>query len=214
MAWTTPVDHPGSIVSVSEWNNQMGTSGNMAYLKALSDSQGAAIAVPMKAQQNGGSVLGGRNKLNFIPGTNVTVTVADDGGNDRINVTIAASGASIPTQSASSGKLTVTTGSSLGVKGSYVEVFASTSFAVLGMFVMYIASGSTGVSDSLDIAIGGVGAEIVKIADLVSMYAGAPFMVSGFIPFSIPVSTRIAVRSANLTNGSADSGTVAITIFG
>lgn len=42
--------------------------------------------------QSGGTLIGTRNKLNFIQGTNVTLTVADDAGNGRVNVTIAASG--------------------------------------------------------------------------------------------------------------------------
>ncbi len=36
--------------------------------------------------------VGTRNRLNLIEGTNVTITVADDGANDEVDVTIAASG--------------------------------------------------------------------------------------------------------------------------
>jgi hypothetical protein len=39
-----------------------------------------------------GSVVGTRRQINLIQGSNVTLTVADDSGNDRVNVTIAASG--------------------------------------------------------------------------------------------------------------------------
>lgn len=39
-----------------------------------------------------GSTFGPRSRINFIEGTNVTLTVADDGANDEIDVTIAAAG--------------------------------------------------------------------------------------------------------------------------
>jgi hypothetical protein len=39
-----------------------------------------------------GTTVGTRQKINFIEGSNVTLTVADDSGNDRVNVTIAAAG--------------------------------------------------------------------------------------------------------------------------
>lgn len=40
----------------------------------------------------GGSLVGTRREVNFIQGSNTTLTVADDGGNNRVNVTIAATG--------------------------------------------------------------------------------------------------------------------------
>jgi hypothetical protein len=40
----------------------------------------------------GGSLIGTRQEINFIEGSNTTLTVADDSGNNRINVTVAASG--------------------------------------------------------------------------------------------------------------------------
>lgn len=39
-----------------------------------------------------GTLIGVRRTLNLIEGTNVTLTIADDSINDRVNVTIAASG--------------------------------------------------------------------------------------------------------------------------
>ncbi len=44
--------------------------------------------------KNSGAVVGTRKQLNFIEGTNVTLTVADDAGNDQVDITIAATGAS------------------------------------------------------------------------------------------------------------------------
>lgn len=39
-----------------------------------------------------GSVIGIRPKVNFIEGSNVTLTIADDSANDQVNVTIASTG--------------------------------------------------------------------------------------------------------------------------
>ncbi len=44
--------------------------------------------------KNSGAVVGTRKQLNFIEGSNVTLTVADDAGNDQVDITIAATGAS------------------------------------------------------------------------------------------------------------------------
>jgi hypothetical protein len=42
--------------------------------------------------KNSGATVGTRRRLNFIEGTNVTLTVADDAGNEEVDITIAASG--------------------------------------------------------------------------------------------------------------------------
>jgi hypothetical protein len=42
--------------------------------------------------QKAGSAIGTRRALNLIEGANITLTVADDSGNDRVNVTVAAAG--------------------------------------------------------------------------------------------------------------------------
>jgi hypothetical protein len=39
-----------------------------------------------------GTLIGKRKTLNFIEGSNVTLTVADDSANDKIDITIASSG--------------------------------------------------------------------------------------------------------------------------
>ena len=40
----------------------------------------------------GGTAVGPRHEINFIEGSGMTITVADDGPNDRVNVTLASSG--------------------------------------------------------------------------------------------------------------------------
>lgn len=40
----------------------------------------------------GGTAVGPRHEINFVEGSGMTITVADDAGNDRVNVTLASSG--------------------------------------------------------------------------------------------------------------------------
>jgi len=42
--------------------------------------------------KNSGATVGTRRRLNFIEGTGVTLTIADDAGNEEVDITIAASG--------------------------------------------------------------------------------------------------------------------------
>jgi hypothetical protein len=44
------------------------------------------------AVENNGTLVGTRRTINFIPGTNVTLNIADDAGNEEVDVTINASG--------------------------------------------------------------------------------------------------------------------------
>lgn len=44
------------------------------------------------AVENNGTLVGTRRTLNFIPGTNVTLTITDDPANEEVDVTIAATG--------------------------------------------------------------------------------------------------------------------------
>lgn len=67
-----------------------------------------------------GNVLTGtRRGINFIPGTNVTITTLDDGSNDQVNVTINATG---------SGSGDVTNGNNLGTQE---EVFVNKTTGIL-----------------------------------------------------------------------------------
>ena len=46
----------------------------------------------VEVTKNSGAVVGTRKQLNFIEGSGVTLTIADDAGNDQVDITIAASG--------------------------------------------------------------------------------------------------------------------------
>lgn len=62
-----------------------------------SDTMSLAVIANTSTQKvlvnkGGGTAVGPRHELNFIEGTGMTITVADDAGNDRVNVTLASSG--------------------------------------------------------------------------------------------------------------------------
>jgi hypothetical protein len=57
------------------------------------------LADPQKIEvAQAGSLIGTRDRINFIDGTGVSTTVADDAGNDRVNITINASSAASPSE--------------------------------------------------------------------------------------------------------------------
>ena len=72
-------------------------------------------------RKNGGADVGERRRLNLIEGSNITLTVTDDAGNEEVDVTIAASssGSAAVAHAFSSG--TLTAGYSL-VVATYVEI--------------------------------------------------------------------------------------------
>src|ERR1035437_4015941 len=81
-------------VTVDSWGRA--TAGTTLSAGALpphthpaSDIVSGALAFTI---QKAGSAIGTRRALNLIEGSNVTLTVADDSGNDRVNVTVAAAG--------------------------------------------------------------------------------------------------------------------------
>jgi hypothetical protein len=83
-----------------------------------------------------GTLIGVRRTLNLIEGTNVTLTIADDSVNDRVNVTIAASGGGgsstdlVITKYAPALDQTITAGYSAYYSG-YYEI-ADTKFLEIG----------------------------------------------------------------------------------
>lgn len=60
-------------------------SGGALSVSANTTTQKVEVA------RNSGAVVGTRKQLNFIEGTNVTLTVADDAGNDQVDITVNAS---------------------------------------------------------------------------------------------------------------------------
>jgi hypothetical protein len=77
------VDSRGRLTSVTN------TTIDTTIASAAFDRANIANNLPV---QKSGTIIGTRNALNFIEGSNVTITVADDSVGNRINVTIAASG--------------------------------------------------------------------------------------------------------------------------
>lgn len=62
----------------------LGISGGTLSVQADTSTQKVRLS-------KGGTLTGTRREINFVEGSNVTITTADDSGNNRVNVTIAAS---------------------------------------------------------------------------------------------------------------------------
>jgi len=82
----------------------------------ITNEDGSAITAGVDVAKNSAAATGTRPELNFIEGTNVTLTIADDSGNNRVNITITAAGAGLSTVSAQSdaGSATGTASSIVG----------------------------------------------------------------------------------------------------
>lgn len=84
------------------------TTGSPAFITSVSDTTTIDLDVTaevltaevvdnsniqkVEITKNGGAVVGTRKQLNFIEGTNITLTIADDNVNDQVDITIDASG--------------------------------------------------------------------------------------------------------------------------
>ena len=68
------------------------TSGSISTGAITATSITDNISTQRIIVSKAGSTTGTRKQINFIEGSNVTITTADDAGNDRVNVTIASSG--------------------------------------------------------------------------------------------------------------------------
>jgi hypothetical protein len=65
-----------------------GASVTLDFDETVTLGNNARVAV----RKNSGAVVGTRRQLNFIEGSNVTLTIADDAGSEEVDITIAASG--------------------------------------------------------------------------------------------------------------------------
>lgn len=68
------------------------TTGNAATDTVSIDVNNNTSIQKIEVTKNSGAVVSTRKQLNFIEGTNVTLTIADDSGNDQTDITIASSG--------------------------------------------------------------------------------------------------------------------------
>jgi hypothetical protein len=200
MAWTAPVDHAATVVTVVEWNNYLGTTGNLAYLKAIADA-------PMKAQKDGGAVVGGRKAINFVSGLGMTITVADDAVNDQIDVTLAASGNSTPTQMQSSVTgaayyTTITADGAADTYGAWTTIVAATSFAVTEM-IMAIGNPSSVANFHISISL--TDSHTPLITDLSAGLGTSSNVGEQIYRFriAIPAATKVLAQVASDIGGSA-----------
>ncbi|MGW8180315.1 MAG: hypothetical protein ACWGQW_16385, partial [bacterium] len=84
-----------------------------------------------------GALVGTRQEINFITGTNVTLAVADDVGNDRVNVTISATGGAGEANTASN-------------EGSGTGLYKTKTDVNLEFYTLYPASNKVSIAQSGD----------------------------------------------------------------
>jgi len=100
----------------------------------------------------------------------------------------------------------VTTGATSSTKGSWAALIASTAF---DSYLVHIIASTYGASataseGSLDIGIGGAGAEIGLIANLLMGYCGGVGLPKEWLfPLYIPAGTRISARAAGVRTSTA-----------
>lgn len=101
-AWTANVDGGGHVLSnvtisgMVPATRQVIAGSGLSGGGDLSADRTFAVVDDTSIQKlrvsQAGTLTGTRREVNFINGTNVTLTLADDGPNNRVNVTIAAAG--------------------------------------------------------------------------------------------------------------------------
>ncbi len=93
-------------------------SGGSDALTGLLDAT-ARVAV---RKNTGGADVGARRRLNFIEGSNVTLTIADDGAGEEVDITIAASSSGL--SDGDKGDITVSSGGTVWTIDNDVVTFA------------------------------------------------------------------------------------------
>lgn len=68
-----------------------GTTYNGSSAKTISVVANSTVQ-KIEVTKNSGAVVGTRKQLNFVEGSNVTLTITDDGVNDQVDITVAATG--------------------------------------------------------------------------------------------------------------------------
>jgi hypothetical protein len=109
-------------------------------------------------------------------------------------------GTDIGTVTASSTGTTLTSNATAGVKGSYVQLIASTAADACWLAVQMRSDSSVG-SAALDVAVGAGGSEVIIANNLWAQDATSQEeVVSYLFPVSIPKGTRVAARVASGTS--------------
>jgi len=198
-------------------------SENLKVHGTIKDSNDDVLAgaPSVEVSKNSAVAVGERRTLNLIEGTNITLTIADDSGGDEIDVTIAASGSTTPTQyEGDYPGTTVTSSSSADTYGSYVEIIASTSFVSEGIWISICSTNVASVNAGLAVATGAATSEsdIIEPIQYQGFHSGSgnETMLGSTVYsalFEVAVSSRIALRIKD-TSALAETYSVSVGIFG
>ena len=110
-----------------------------------------------------------------------------------------------------SSEITVTTGSTGSLFGSYVELFGAVPRGVEGIFVHITGSSST-FRTLLRFAIGAAGSEVEIATDIPVTFNTASTCHTTFLPLRVPVGARLSVRA--LSNSTLATRTLFVELMG
>jgi hypothetical protein len=153
------------------------------------------------AQNNGGAAQGPRPRLNFIPSGGAGVSVVDDPGNNRINITISAPAAGITTIFT-----TIGSGSFTTVSGSYTHANATAS-----RFILFFGATRLGAGGALQQI--GWGAQFTNTGSFVASNNGhvTAHVVSGVITNEQGAGRILNTSGASVISPTDNSGSVSVT---
>jgi hypothetical protein len=204
----------GAVPNTRNINTSTGLSGGGNLSADLTLSVTPNTTQQLVTVQNNGVAVGTRQVHNFIPGTNITITSADDPSNGRANVTISTSGlGTMATQNANS--VTITGGTINGVSltldsinntplgnvtpsTANVTTFNASGNVVLGGYTGYIYANGSGSNVTASTTIPNSG-----LANSTATLGNATITLG---------STTSTVGNLTLNNVTINSGTVAINV--
>jgi hypothetical protein len=138
-----------------------------------------------------GSTIGTRAGINLIEGTNVTLTVADDSGNDEVDVTIAASGgAGGGTWGSITGTLADQTDLDSALGGKQATLVSATNIKTINSTSL-LGSGDIAVQETL------VSGTNIKTINSTSLLGSGNISISGSSPTTTVVNGLSSVSNNN-----------------
>jgi hypothetical protein len=180
-------------------------------------SNNARVAV----NKNSGATVGTRRRINFIEGSNITLTISDDAGNEEVDVTIdAAGGGGVNAGTALKAAYYPSTGSTVddyaGVEYGNTNLNVKITQQATGDVAFQINKIASATANLFEInSSGGSGGDYVLVNNNGSVKAGQTLSVG---PGGLPSSTQFSVRPSAINTTIAyfatdHSGTNAVVEF-
>lgn len=155
----------------------------------------------IEVTKNSGAVVSTRKQLNFIEGSNVTLTIADDAGNDQVDITVAAAGGG-GLSDADYGDITVSGGGTVMTIDNDVVTYAK--MQNVSAADKLLGRSTAGAGDVEEIACTAAGRAILDDADAAAQRATLGAAASGANTDIASVylnNTGLKVKDTNASHG-------------